>query len=63
MERAERLVLREELRVKLDVYDSIIRRLQFEKLALWQLQLLNEQAIGKLEKEQPAVGEKTDDNN
>ena len=49
MEREARLILREELRVKLDVYNSIIRRLQFEQLSLWELQMLNELELRKLE--------------
>lgn len=43
------MILREELRVKLDVYNSIIRRLQFEQLSLWELQMLNELELRKLE--------------
>lgn len=49
MEREARLILREELRCKLDVYNSIIRRLQFEQLGLWELQITNEREIRRMD--------------
>jgi len=46
----ERLKLREELRVKLDTYDAIIRRLQQEKMILWQQEIWNECELRKIER-------------
>jgi hypothetical protein len=56
MLREERLLLREELRVKMETYDTIIRRLQFEKMNLWQQQILNDRELRRMEVEGEQYG-------
>lgn len=50
--REELMRMKEELRVKLDTYDAIIRRLQFEKMNLWQQQMVNQWELQKLDAEE-----------
>lgn len=57
MERGARLILREELRVKLELYDKIIKRLQFDKMEVWHQQILNDKEIRRLELEGEQHGE------
>lgn len=54
--REELLALKEELRVKLETYDVIIKRLQFEKMQLWQHSILNEREIQRLDAEEKKHG-------
>ena len=54
--REELLRIKEELRVKLDTYDVIIRRLQFEKMNLWQQQMVNQWELQKLDAEEKKHG-------
>lgn len=57
--REELMRMKEELRVKLDTYDLIIKRLQFEKMSLWQQQMVNQWELQKLDAEEKKHGQQS----